>query len=212
MPDGDIIHPTLNRRFLNVYGQVCEGHWEPSLLGYRLLHPLKGQIQAYGNAPIALGSHIVPILKAAISSVETRGRFSFADCSRQITEMSKNPALNGSPRGRDLMVEAAKQTLVAIQHKKIVPNGVNNVEHILFSNYVNTICKKDFEERIQETPVHHKNARHDIVNDIMEDIRPHVNRGCNELATQLVRCKDVKKLRRYQSLKEPPPTINDEAW
>lgn len=212
MPDGDIIHPALNRRFLNVYGQICEGHWESSLLGYRLLHPLKGQIQAYGNAPISLGSDIIPILEAAISSVGTKGRFSFADCSRQITEISKNPALNGSPRGRDLMVGAAKQILVAIQHKKIAPNNVRDVEYILFSNYVNAIRKKDFEERIQETPVHHKNARHDIVNDIMEDIRPHLDYGCNELAKQLVKDKDVDKLRRYQRLKEPPPTINDEAW
>ena len=52
MPDGDITHPTLNRRFLSVYGQICEGHWESSILGYRLLHPLKGQIINYGNAPV----------------------------------------------------------------------------------------------------------------------------------------------------------------
>ncbi|MCA9951328.1 MAG: hypothetical protein KDE48_16875 [Anaerolineales bacterium] len=210
MPDGDIIHPTLNRRFLNVYGQICEGHWESSILGYRLLHPLKGQIQNYGNVPVSLGNNIVPILEDAISNAETRGHFSFADCSYQIMEMSKNPVLNGSPtRGRDLMVEAAKKTLVEIQHKKIMSN---DVEHTLFRNYVDTVYKKDFEERIQETPVHHKDAHHTIVNDMMEDIRPHVNRGRDEFVNQLVKYKDVKKLRRHQRLKEPPPTINDEAW
>ena len=209
MPDGDIIHPTIKRRFLNVYGQICEGHWESSLLGYRLLHPLKGQIQNYGNAPVSLGNNIVPILEEANSSAEIGGRFSFADFSQQIMELSKSPALNGSPRGRDLMVEAAKKTLVEIQYKKIIPN---DVEQALFRNYVDTVYKKDFEERIQETPMHHKDAHPVIIDDLMADIRPHVNRGRDEFVNQLVKHKDVKKLRRHQSLKEPPPTIHDEAW
>ena len=88
----------------------------------------------------------------------------------------------------------------------------NDVEHSLFSNYVDSVYKKDFEERIQETPVHHKDAHHTIVNDVMEDIRPHVDRGRDEFVNQLVKYKDVKKLRRHQRLKEPPPAINDEAW
>ena len=56
MPDGDIIHPKLRRHFQNVYGQICEGHWGSSELGFKMLHPLKKQIKEYGNAPILMGN------------------------------------------------------------------------------------------------------------------------------------------------------------
>ncbi len=209
MPDGDITHPTLNRRFLNVYGQICEGHWESSILGYKILHPLKGQIQNYGNAPVSLGHEVVPLLEEANSSIEIGKRFSFTDYSNQIMELSKNPSLNCSPRGRDLMVESAKKTLVGIQYKRIIPNEIKST---LFKNYVDAVYKKDFEDRIQETPVHHKNAHPAAISDLINDIRPHVDRGRDEFVTQIVKNKDVKKLKRPRRIKEPPPNINDEAW
>lgn len=208
MPDGDSIHPTLNRQFQIVYGQICEGHWESSILSYRLLRSLKRQIQHYGNAPILLGNNIVQILEDANSSVKMSSGFSFANYSRQIMELSNNLTLNGSPRGRDLMVEAAKKTLVEIQHKKTIVD----VEITLLGNYIDVVYQKDFEERVLQTPAHHKDAHPSIVNDTLEDIRPHVSRGRDEFVNQLVKNKDVRRLRRRQSLKEPSPTINDEAW
>jgi len=208
MPDGDIIHPNLKRRFLNVYGQICEGHWDSSIIGYRMLHPLKGQIQQYGNAPILMGQRIAPILENANSIVENGRHFSFADVSDQIMELSKTPDLNCSPRGRDLMVEAAKKTLVEIQ----LGGAIDNVEFALYKNYVDTVYMKDCEERFQETPKHHRDASLADVSNVVNKIRPYVERGQNEFANQLSKYKDVSKLRRPRRLKEPTPTIDDVAW
>lgn len=209
MPDGDIIHPTLNRRFQNVYGQMCEGHWEPSVLGHRILNPLKKQLQEYGNAPVSFGQDIIPILEQANSYPETGRKLSFADFSDKIMDLSKSTTLNCSPRGRDLMIEAAKKTLVKIQHEKVPPG---DVESILFNNYIDTVYKKDFEDRIQETPMHHKDASPLVITELMEDMRPYVYLGRDVFARQIIKTRDVSKLRRPNRLKEPPPAISDEAW
>ncbi len=209
MPDGDITHPTLNRPFLRVYGQMCEGHWEPSTLGYRLLHPLKGRIKSYGNVPIELGNELMPILRDAFTLIRNGGQIIFSKYSNQIMDLSKNRAWNSSPRGRDIMVEASKKSLVEIQHGKVAND---EIDLILFKNYVNTIFKKDFEDRVQETPVHYKDADPIEINNILDDMRPHINRGCDEFVKQLIKFGDVGKLRRPNRLKEACLDIDDEAW
>lgn len=210
MPDGDIIHPTLDRRFLSVYAQICEGHWEASVLGYRVLHPLKVQIQKYGNVPIDLCQDILPILAEAQYRTQTGKGFIFADFSDQITELSKNQALNCIPRGRDIVVEAAKKTLFEIRNQRI--QSSLDIESALAGNYVGAVYEKDFEDKIQKTPVHHKNVSHDVMSELICDIRPHIDRGRDEFAKQLVKHKDVSKLRRPRRLNQPVPMVDDDAW
>ncbi|MBE2222765.1 MAG: hypothetical protein IAF02_14565 [Anaerolineae bacterium] len=206
MPDGDIIHPRLNRRFSNVYAQICEGHWDD--LGYRMLHPLKGQIQEFGNKPISMGQEMLPILANASSLIQAGQHLSFKDFSFQITELSKNPIWNCNPKGRDIMVLAAKKVLFEIKNGKIPLN----METMLYRNYLNGIYEKEFEGRVYETPAHYKDANPIDIQNMIEDIRPHVNLGLDEYVYQLVKYKDVSKLSRPHKLKEPPPTIDDEAW
>jgi hypothetical protein len=186
-----------------VYGQICEGHWDPSDLGYNILHPLKGQIKEYGNTPILMGQSIVPILESALLS-----GISKAKISNQINQLQKNPDMNCSPRGRDLMIGSAKRILVGIQHG-IVPTSI---EHSLYKVYSDLIYVKDFESRIQDISKHYKGASKTGVRELLEDIRPYVERGRTEFANQLVKYKDVKKLRRPRHLKEQPLTIDDSAW
>lgn len=107
------------------------------------------------------------------------------------------------------MVEAGKKTLLEIRHSRTMPSDVQSA---LFKNYVDAIYKKDFEDRIQDTPVHHKDADHADIHGIMDDIRPHVDRGRDEFVTQLIKHHDVNKLKRPSRLKEPILTISDEAW
>lgn len=210
MPDGDIIHQTLNRRFQNVYGQICEGHWGPSELGFKMLHPLKGQIKEYGNGPILMGQNIIPILEMARTTMEEGNSFPFADFCDQITRVSRNPDFNCSPRGRDLMVEAAKKTLIQIRDGDSSASA--NPEFNLHYNYITHIYKNDCESRIQETPNHYKNANRGEVGDLMDEIRPYVKTGKIDFAKQLTKSRDVGKLRRSNHLKEPPLTIEEPAW
>ena len=208
MPDGDIIHPALKRRFQNFYGQVCEGHWDASQLGFKGLYPLKGQLKEYGNAPLMLGQAMVQILES-VNSVAKQGKpIAFANTIAQINELSKNPKLNGSPRGRDLMVEAAKKVLVDVQHGHFT----GDPEFALFRTYINTVYVKDFESMVQETPEHYKSASYSEVRDSIDDIRPYIQRGQDEFARQIIKYKDVNKLKRPRRLKEPALTINDSAW
>ena len=93
-----------------------------------MLHPLKGQIKEYGNAPVVMGQKIVPILESAISAIENGERISFADLSNQIDVLGKNPDMNCQPRGRDLMQKAAKKLLVRIDHGE----QLTDIEHALY--------------------------------------------------------------------------------
>lgn len=106
------------------------------------------------------------------------------------------------------MVEAAKKTLVEIQHGALP----TSIEHSLYQTYTNLIYVKDFESMVQDIPEHFKGASKTGVRELLYDIRPYVERGQSEFAKQLVNHKDVNKLKRPRRLKEQPLTVDDSAW
>ncbi len=202
MPDGDIIHPNINRRFQNVYVQLCEGHWEPAELGYEMLRPLKGQIKEYGNSPIKLGQRFISII------LNFRHNLDLAGCFKQIEKLSINPEMNSSPRGRDLMKSAAKKLLIEIENGK----SMDDIESNLYENYISMIFDKDFESRIPATPEHHANATYPEIKITMAEIRPHLENGIHIFTNQLIKHQDVSKLRRPIRKKMPPLKVEDSAW
>ena len=54
MPDGDIVHVKLPRRYQKSYKQFCEGQCGDVELTRAVLRPLKRDLQDYGNAPLEL--------------------------------------------------------------------------------------------------------------------------------------------------------------
>lgn len=208
MPDGDIAHASLPNRFLDVYAQLCEGHWEPSTLAHNVLLPLKKQIQSHGNAPIEMGKKIVPILERAVSKNVDFQDDHFGKARSHLEDLRKDPKMNCSPRGRDLMQEAGKKILFRIQQG----TKIEDIEYELMKTYVDTVYKKEFEMRIHDVSTHHKEASHSDVEEQKQLIRPHIEQGEEEFARQLVNHGDVEKLRRPPQVKEPPPEVNDVAW
>ena len=52
MPDGDIVHVKLSRRYQKPYKQLCEGLYGDAELTRAVLRPLKQDLQDYGDAPL----------------------------------------------------------------------------------------------------------------------------------------------------------------
>ena len=75
MPDGDIVHVKLPRRYQKSYKQLCEGQYGDAELTRAVLRPLKQDLQDYGDAPLKLIQQVAaelnqipdePLLKQSI--------------------------------------------------------------------------------------------------------------------------------------------------
>lgn len=208
MPDGDNVHSKLNRPFQSVYKQIREGHWEPSQLAYRMLHCLKAQIKSYGNGPISLGQDISSILESALNDIQEGISLSFSDIRNQIEQLSRNPDLPGSPRGRDMMKDSGKKLLQKLEYDELS----SDISQTLYKMYIDAVFKNDFESIVHDTPEHYQNASRTEVIHTVQEIGYRLEPGQNEFANQLAKHQDVAKLRCSKRLKEAPLTIEDAAW
>jgi hypothetical protein len=209
MPDGDIIHNKLPRRFLDIYGQLCEGHWEPAELGYKMLQPLKGQLKFYGNAPIKMSKRMAALLQEFINRGSVPNHSS-SKLHRQIDSLSRVPMINCKPRAHSLLVQAANSVLFRIEQGY----QIDDAEFEIMKGYVDNVYKSDFEELIHCTDEHYGGASFEEVQENIQNIRPYVERGRDAFSEQLVRSGDVNRLRRPRRLtyKEASPTVDDYAW
>jgi hypothetical protein len=208
MADGDIVHKGLPKRFLNFYGQLCEGHWEASELGYKALNPLKRQLKHYGNVPTQLGGKIAMVLEKSSIKLLAGESINWAEVRIQINSVDKDMMQSCPPRARDMVLEAGHQVLLKIQYGQ----HFKDIKTEVIKAYCDAVYKNDFEDRVQETPQHYKATPHSEVERRKEEIRPYVEYGRIEFAKQLVRGVDVSKLRRSRLLKASPPALEESAW
>jgi hypothetical protein len=208
MADGDIIHKNLPKRFLNLYSQLCEGHWDASDLGYRALHPLKRQIREYGNSPIQLGGKIATILEQTSVQLLEGESVNWSEARNQIAILGRGMTANCNPRGKDMVLEAGHLVLLKIQ------NGLSfeDMKTEVIKGYFDSVYKNDFEHRLQQTPKHYKDALPSEVERRKEEIRPYVEIGISDFAKQAARRGDVSHIRRHRALKQTPPDLYDAAW
>lgn len=206
MPDGDFHHSSLDKKWKRSYGALCEGHWTAAELGYKVLHPLKEQLQQFGNMPIAAGMRVADILEEANQAGDIPARAS--DLQELIDDTMCSVDLNCSPRGRDLMHESLNQMLTELESGTEVESARESVVKI----YAEQVYRRQFEERLQKTAKHHADATFDDIENQKQAIRPYVNRGIENFSQQIARSESVNQLRRLRSMKAPILTIDDAPW
>jgi hypothetical protein len=114
MPDGDIVHVNLPRRYQKPYKQLCEGQYSDVELTRAVLRPLKRDLQEYGDAPLKLIQQVVaemnqishePLLKQSINWTEKNETID--RCAQQIA---------GHPTAMALAVQACQQQLQELRY------------------------------------------------------------------------------------------------
>jgi hypothetical protein len=194
MPDGDIVHENLPRRYQKPYKQLCEGQRSAAELAHEALRPLKGDLRIYGDEPVKLIQQIATVLSQILNtpllkqSVDWRGQSQIIDrCAQQI---------DGHRTGMELAVKACKQQLQELRYKSCSYDSVEEMSLAIMRKYVSAVYEANFEERVPLAQQHYNGVAQMTVDARLQGMRVYVEQGIEHFAAQIIHNDSVTTLRR----------------
>jgi hypothetical protein len=204
VPDGDIVHDKLPRRYLKAYAVLCEGKLTREEIAHSILRALKRDIQKTGDAPVQLAKRLAAHIERlvgcgtdvdwiAVGTLLDRESAQDADC---------------SCRDKELLIGAARSCLRAPRYgQRITSEGVSET---IIEQYILGKYRADFEDRVPLTRKHHVSSDQSTLDDRLLGVRPSIERAISEWAKTLGATGDAKKIRMpRQSRVEPIELAED---
>ncbi len=187
MPDGDVVHPNLARRYYKPYKELCEGLNNYSVAN-SILITLKKDLKDYGDEPISLIKMFTNFLKTTTkvgSKIDTRRAY-------QYLEVLGKKCLAGR-RAKELALKACRQLLFELQNGKTP----SDLEKAACYKFTGNIYQANFAERVPLSPDHnhYNETTYSFIRGKLAQIDPLVKEGIEYLASQLTREKPLARIR-----------------
>ncbi len=172
MPDGDIVHEHLERRYHTSYKQLCEG----KLTGEELAN---GVVEAVWKDMKQGKDTLIAMLKGVaiqLQGILDRKFFEDIDWQQEGALIDAKTHVYANKPLRDLAVKACKEEFWAIR------NGVRptNCFIELLTGYMTNVYDAKFVERVPLAPTHHNDASEAFVGEQLEMMRPFVKARLQE--------------------------------
>lgn len=193
MPDGDIIHGALSRRYQKPYKQLCEWALSPEKLSWELAKRVKQQM-------LDCHQDVAPFIRVAVNRLEMipfRSLFS-----SDIDWHSEHAAIQnlarfstGSKRGIGIAVQACQAILNQMQNGYIS----SDIKGAIYSDFAKRIYNSEFGDAVPETNSHYSalngiSASAQIVDSRLAEIEPLVLRHLQTFADTAAQHDDAKPL------------------
>ncbi len=166
MPDGDIVHNNLGRRYQEVYKEICEGQYSASNLAKKVIRAVIKDIQKAGEEPIQfirqVGEEHQRVSDMRMYGTDWEKEFALVD------ELARS--LYADRRFKTLAVEASKEELRDIRNGGNPSNCVIN----LLQSYFWKVYVAQFAEKVPLTRSHHQEATREFVDEQLARMEPDV--------------------------------------
>ena len=187
MPDGDRIHKQVALRYQNLYQQVCEGYFDDETLAHTALRMIKRDVQAQHDASIHFLNRVANLLEDV--SVSPNRAAALQETYGIVEKYAQN--LPVWKRTKEILVRASKQVVVALENEQ----PVHNVAKYLNQRYMLTLYDANFAHCVPLTQTHHNHVPHELVQDRLRGMRPHVVKGTEFMGGYLAGRDSAKGLR-----------------
>src|SRR5215510_23333 len=189
MPDGDIVHVKLSRRYQKPYKQLCEGLYGDAELTRAVLRPLKQDLQDYGDAPLKLIQQVAAELNRIPDEPLLKQFINWADKSKSIDRCAQQ--ISGRPTAMQLAVQACQQQLQELRYGSCAQDLTKE----MYRKYVSVVYEATFEGRVP-LPQHYNGIAQAAVDARLQGMRTYVEQGIDCFAAQMLRNGTVSSLRR----------------
>jgi hypothetical protein len=187
VPDRDIVHRNLSRRYQMPYKLLCEGK-DDEIVVRAILNRLRRDIQQSGNVLLRLAECLATRLDTFSKSgmkIEDVGTILDYEVDQFRDYLTRNDA--------ELLLKAAKSRLGDVRYGREV-RGHSNFE-VIFRYYVIGKYRADFEDRIPLTQKHHKYLSNDVLQARLSSICTKVMETIEVWAKQSCATNNIKKIR-----------------
>lgn len=207
MPDGDIYHNELPRRYQQIYRQVGEGHHPLEAIAHQALTPLRQDLRDYGDPPIQFLLNV-------------------AD---QIAQFAEAPLLM-THATRDVLKQSLEQQLRQVYGDRrakqlawyVIEHHLNQsssscstclLAHILLKQYILRVYAFNCEARVTVPPKSSATPlqlSHEEIIQQFAQVRRHIETSIDAFVDHLIRKETVKGLRLPRSPLEAPVDLDED--
>ena len=191
MPDGDIYHPGVGRRFQKPYRMICEGRSDPRVTERVVLSAMKSEIQHHGDGALR---HVREIGSAVERAFQEAGFDVTRGCVLASAEVDRLRYAGGlPPRLADLIVDAAKGYLHAVRYGRV--EDVGSAEELILRRVYRRCYRTAFEAPVETKPDHYGDADLAAVTDRIAALRPAVDETLSKWAHKALEQGTVMRLK-----------------
>jgi len=178
MPDGDIVHEGLGRRYQGAYKQLCDGQFGGEDLARKVMSAVYKDIQQAGDPIIQF------LQKAGEQSQQILNRRMFEEIdwqkeSAQIDRLAQS--IYANKRFKTLAVEACKEQIQDLRHG----GNTSNCYIDLLQKYMWNTYSAQFAEKVPLTPSHHREVNGEFVDERLALMKPYVQGQLQDYAKQV---------------------------
>ncbi len=189
MPDGDIYHDELARRYQQTFRQVQQAHHSAEDLAYNAMRPFKKNLGVYGNDIVALLAREADRIERMfdplfMSTVDWDAHLQSVHC-----EVRR---LYSDVRGKNIASDAFDRYL----NRVLSGRQIGNHRVALIKEYFIGVWTADW-EAIAKLPRHKGDlsTHYSVIVPLIEEMRPHAEVFIEYFAEQAAKTHDVKNLR-----------------
>ena len=205
MPDGDIYHSGIARRFQTPYKALCEGKDNLDDTERRVLRALKKELQKKGDPMIQHAQWVGKVVDQSIREAGFDVNSGCAAASVAVDQMRYRSGL--SPRVADTVCEAAKEYIHDIRYRNL--DEIGSGEEEVLERVFQRVYRSEFEEPVMNKREHYGAANPDTVKAQLEIIGPYVRETLSSWARKANAEGSMRKLR-LPSRRQVAPVCLDE--
>lgn len=183
MPDGDRNHDRVAKHFNKAFKKACEGTLTSEDISQSLVQGLK----LYGNAPIQAMSLFVNEVRDELGAVGCWRDANIMRCSQIAGGISATQM--GNKRGLSLSLDSCREWLQESHENDL------NLELSLFRTFIRRMYVADMVESLPLSVLHMDKDPQDVER-LLERLDADIEFEINRIAAQLVKTRDVGRLRK----------------
>lgn len=175
MPDGDKAHKKLHEYYQSAYKLICGNNFCPEEVSQIVLQAVSKDLQNYAlpldvlNAGVKLLPDNMPVSLVNWPSI--------AGALNILIQLSSHKI-----KSKDVALAALKTCLNELRSGHLASASLDHAT----ATYLSRFYAARFAEVVPTNSQHHNHASHDVVNALLKEIAPHVQRGLAKMARQAV--------------------------
>ena len=193
MPDVDIVHAIVPRKFRKVYKQLCEGALSPEDLSDAIAKALRNTLKDEGRVPCEL---IFKALDSAFSSVDFGMPLDVDSAFRLVDHL----AIVSEARSRYLAIAVDAFRAGLMQASNLYDIGA--VKRSVANEYVRRFLDADFLDRMPLTG-HFSDASSDDIDRRLQEMRVHFDAELEFYVRHIAQCGSTKGIRKKPRKRGP---------
>lgn len=190
MPDGDLLHPELHRKYQLPYRRLCEDVLRPDEQARGLVERVKGDI-------IVSKSTFMPILQSVTKrlnniAIAMPNQGASIDCQQEISNMQKTVLNLSTKQGEsypryskrifEIALRAAQDLLYSIERG----NTPVNISFAYCLQFTQRLYQAQFSDATPRLDDHFDNVKSAMLQEKLQQIQPHIDAEFEYLANQMV--------------------------